>query len=204
MDHMESRPVKKWFGIAPRAIIAGIIVLFVFVIVGWSVANFNSLVSMGAQKDKSWAEVETKYQQRNDVITSILGSVKGAQKNEQKFVDIAQARSGIKPIDPNTTTDEKAAIATQNEATVVSIVPKLQEAYPDLKSDGQVSKLIANLEKIEGEIASSRSSYNSTVTNYNVGISSLPKSFFANMFGYKKANLYKADAASSKAPKVEF
>lgn len=195
---------KPKFKFSKAAIVTGVILLIVLIFGAWLMANYNSLVSSNAKKDNSWAKVETQYQRRNDLIDNIVSSVKGAQKNEQKFVDIAQARSGIKPIDPNAPTDEKAATASQNEATVVSIVPRLQEAYPELKSNEQVSKLVAELQGTENEISKVRNTYNDTVTNYNVGITSFPKNIFANMFGFKKANLYKADATASKAPKVEF
>lgn len=184
------------------AIATGITLLTLFSLIGWGIANYNSLVAQKADVDNAWAKVETQYQRRLDLIQNIVGSVKGAQKQERDvFGKIADAR---KQVVSNATTDEKASAASQSESTIVSIVPRLQEAYPDIKSDGQVSKLISQLETTENEIAKSRDAYNNTVTNYNVGVVRFPKSIFAGMFGFQKSNLYKADQGASKAPSVNF
>jgi LemA protein len=184
------------------AIATGITLLSIFALFGWGVANYNSLVAQKADVDNAWAKVETQYQRRLDLIQNIVGSVKGAQKQERDvFGKIADAR---KQVVSNAPTDEKAAAASQSESTIVSIVPRLQEAYPDIKSDGQVSKLITQLETTENGIAKSRDAYNNTVTNYNVGVVRFPKSVFAGMFGFQKSNLYKADQGANKAPSVNF
>lgn len=167
----------------------------------WLVGNYNSLVSASTGVDNTWAKVETSYQRRLDLIDNVVASVKGSQVQEQKvFGDIAKARSAYNSAN---TTDQKAAAASAME-TNIALIPRLQEAYPELKSNEQVSKLIGELSGTENGIQEVRNRYNDAVTNYNTNIRRFPKSIFANLFGFDKRNLFKADEGASKAPKVSF
>lgn len=167
----------------------------------WVMGNYNSLVKSKADVDNSWAKVETQYQRRFDLIGNIVQSVKGAQIQEQKvFGQIADAR---KQYQNASTTSEKAEAAQAIE-TNVALIPRLQEAYPELKSNNQVTKLIDELKGTEDAIAGVRDGYNNTATNYNVNIKSFPKSAFANMFNFKEQKLFKAVDSAKEAPKVRF
>lgn len=178
------------------------IVLAVVVVFGlWIGGNYNSLVTSKNEVDNSWAKVETQYQRRLDLIDNVVQSVKGAQGQEQKvFGDIANARKAYSNAN---STSEKAAAASQIESNV-AVIPKLQEAYPELKSNDQVTKLVGELQGTENQIASARDKYNDTATNYNNGVTRFPKNMFAGIFGFHKQALFKADQAAATAPKVKF
>jgi LemA protein len=183
------------------AIVTGIVLGVLFLLGAWFVANYNSLVSASNAVDNSWAKVETQYQRRLDLIDNVLQSVKGSQGQEQEvFGKIADARSQYNNA---STTEEKAAAASSIE-TNVAVIPRLQEAYPELKSNEQVTALVNELKTTENGIAEKRDFYNDTVTNYNNNITKFPKSIFAGMYGYEKAKLFKAEVSASKAPKVNF
>lgn len=183
------------------AIITGAILFMLLLAFGWVSANYNSLVKAKSQVDNAWAKVETQYQRRLDLIDNVVSSVKGSQKQEiEVFSKIADAR---KQYNSATTTADKAEAASTIESTV-AVLPRLQEAYPELKSNEQVTKLINELKGTEDGIAKKRDFYNDTVTNYNVNVSRFPKNIFSNMFGFDKAELFKADKGADKAPKVEF
>jgi len=173
-------------------------VAFVF---AWCVGNYNSLVTSKAQVEKSWSKVETRYQRRLDLIGNLVESVKGAQGQEQKvFGDIAKARSAY----GNATNSADKAAAASSMETNIALIPRLQEAYPELKSNQQVTALMTQLAGTEDDILGARDEYNSTTTNYNVNIQSFPKSIFANWFGFTKQPLFKSEKGSEKAPKVKF
>jgi len=159
--------------------------------------NFNSLVTSKADVDQSWAMVETQYQRRFDLIDNLATSVKSAQKQELSvFTEIADARKQY-----NASSD-KAQAASNIETNITSIVPKLQEAYPEIASNKQVQQLMTGLKETENSILTARDGYNTTAKNYNVNIKSFPKNIFAGMFGYKEQSLFKADTGASKAVKV--
>jgi LemA protein len=164
----------------------------------WFAGNYNSLVSSRNAVDNSWAKVETQYQKRLDTIDNLATAVKSAQGQEAKvFGDIAKARQAYNSAG---TTNQKAAAASQIES--INIVPRLQEAYPELKSNAQVQSLMDQLMATEKDIAGVRNDYNDTVTNYNNNVSRFPKSIFAGIFGFQKAQLFKAEAGASKGVKL--
>lgn len=180
------------------------VILGILLIIGiWLMGNYNSLIVSKSQVDKSWAMVETQYQRRLDLIDNLVASVKGAQKQEvDVFVKIAEARKVYN--NPSSTTEEKVNASSQIETNVVALLPRLQEAYPDLKSNQQVQGLMNELSGTENGILKERNKFNETVTNYNINIQRFPKSVFANMFGFEKHNLFKSNAGASVAPTVKF
>lgn len=193
--------IGSYMKISKPAITTGVALLAMFMLVGLFIGNYNSLVVARSTVDNSWAKVETQYQRRLDLVDNIVQSVKGSQGQEQKvFGQIADAR---KQYSNASTTDEKAAAASKVETTI-AMLPRLQEQYPELKSNEQVSKLITELQGTENTIAAKRDAYNDTVTAYNNKIGVLPGAAFANLFNFHKASQFKADAAAATAPKVDF
>lgn len=184
------------------AIVAGVILGIVALTGLWIAGNYNSLVTARNQVDKAWASVETQYQRRMDLIDNLVASVKGAQGQEKSvFIAIADARSRYNH--PGATANEKVAAANDIE-TNVALLPRLQEAYPDLKSTGLVGSLMSELKSTEDGILKARDSYNTTANNYNTNIQRFPKNIFASSFGFKERTLFKSDVAASKAPTVSF
>jgi LemA protein len=183
-----------------RQAITTAIILGVLAFVGlWFAGNYNSLVHSKNAVDNSWSKVETQYQRRLDTIDNLAVAVKSAQGQESKvFGQIADARANYNKA---TTTDQKAAAASQIES--INIVPRLQEAYPELKSNAQVQSLMDSLQKQEVDIAGVRNTYNDTVTNYNNNITSFPKNIFAGIFGFDKAQLFKSETGASKGVKLQ-
>ncbi len=183
------------------SIFVGGVLLFALFIGMWLVGNYNSLVTAKAQVDKAWAGVETQYQYRFDLIDNLVQSAKGAQKQEiEVFGKIAESRSRLLSAG---TTDEKVSAINDME-TNIALIPRLQEAYPELKSNNQVKELMDELITTEKDIAVKRTEYNSTATNYNVGVTRFPKSKLASMWGFDKVALFKADSEANKAVKVQF
>lgn len=187
--------------ISKPAIVTGIALLAILFIGLTFSGNYNSLVTGRNAVDNSWAKVETQYQRRMDLIDNVVASAKGAQGNEQKvFGDIAKARSQYNSA---TTTDGKAQAASTIE-TNVALIPRLQEAYPELKSNEQISKLITELQGTENDIAATRNAYNDVVTNYNNNITRFPKNIFAGIFNFDQRKLFKSNPTAATAPKVNF
>lgn len=185
-----------------KAAISVGIVLGVLVFIGlWIVGNYNSLVSSRNQVEKSWSMVETQYQRRLDLIDNLVSSVKGAQGQEREvFIKIAEARTKYN----SATSDNEKAAAASNLETNIALLPRLQEAYPDLKSNQQVQTLMTDLKGTEDGILKARDQYNTTANNYNTNIERFPKNMFANTFGFEKKTLFKSDEGASKATKVQF
>jgi LemA protein len=184
-----------------QAKITAIVLAVVLVLFLWVMGNFNSLVGARTDVEQSWSRVEVQYQRRLDLIDNLVQSTKGAQGQEREvFGKIAESRSQYNNASSSA---DKAQAASQIE-TNIALIPRLQEAYPDLKSNQQVTTLMSQLTGTENTIADVRDKYNNTTANYNRNIRSFPKNIFASWFGFKEQPYFKADVAAQKAPKVQF
>ena len=176
------------------------VILGVIVILGaWGVSSYNSLVSMNESVDTQWAQVETQYQRRFDLIPNLVASVQGLMKQETAiFTAIAVARQGYAGA---RTTNEKAAAAGQLEGSLARLLV-ITENYPDLKSSVSVQSLMSQLEGTENRVSVERMRYNDIVKEYNVKVKSFPGSLFAKMFGFEVKKAFEAEAGAASVPKV--
>lgn len=178
-------------------IIIGIIVAAV-VIFFWT--TYNKLVTANEQVDNQWAQVETQYQRRFDLIPNLVESVKGVMAQEQKiFGDLAEARTKYSGAQ---TVNEKAEAATQVEGALSRLLV-IVENYPELKSSENVQTLMSQLEGTENRISVERKRFNDTVQGYNLMIKRIPTRWVAGMFGFSAKNYFEAAQGAENAPKVE-
>ena len=80
----------------------------------------------------------------------------------------------------------------------------IAEAYPELKSDKIYVDLMDELAGTENRIAHARSEYNGAVTTYNQSLKSFPTVIFAGIFGFEKAEFFKAKEGAANVPEVNF
>ncbi len=163
----------------------------------------NSLVSKNEDVDSFYSTVGVEEQRRNDLIPNLVASVKGYVSEESTVLtNIANARAGIAAAG-----SDRGAQIKANEALSVAVSPllRLQEQYPNLKSDAQFTRLNDELAGAENRIAVARQRYNNTLKDYNIYVKQFPNSIWAGMMGYRyRDEYYKADPGSKIAPKVDF
>lgn len=187
-----------------------IILAVVAVLVIWGVTGYNGLVKMEENVDTSWANVETQYQRRLDLIPNLVSTVKGYAAHEQETLSSvieARSRATQVTVDPKNLTPEKMAEFQKAQGDVSNALSRLlvvRENYPDLKASQQFIELQAQLEGTENRIAVARKNFNDTANQYNKGIRLFPKNILAGMFGFDKKPYFAADQGASSAPKVEF
>lgn len=187
-----------------------IILAVVAVLVIWGVTGYNGLVKMEENVDTSWANVETQYQRRLDLIPNLVSTVKGYAAHEQETLSSvieARSRATQVTVDPKNLTPEKMAEFQKAQGDVSNALSRLlvvRENYPDLKASQQFIELQAQLEGTENRIAVARKNFNDTANKYNKGIRLFPKNILAGMFGFDKKPYFAADQGASSAPKVEF
>lgn len=166
------------------------------------IAPYNSLVNEEAEVENSWANVDTVLQRRYDLIPNLVNSVKANMAQEEDiFLGIAKSRENYNKA---TTTEEKANASEELSANIGTVLNVIQEDYPELSSNTNVQDLMTQLEGTENRIAVARNKYNGHVTKYNKSIRQFPKSLIANMFGFDKKELFKANENASTAPSVDF
>ena len=184
----------------------GIIVILVI----WAISGYNGMVKMDEQVQNKWANVETQYQRRADLIPNLVSTVKGYAKHEQQTLeDVVKARSEATQVkvDAENLTPEKLAAFQKAQSGVSSALGRLlavAENYPDLKANQNFLELHSQLEGTENRITVARKDFNDAAKSYNQSIRQFPKNILAGMFGFEKKSYFEAEAGSEKAPKVEF
>lgn len=189
-------------------------VIITLVVVGllliWGVTGYNGLVTLDEQVQTQWANVETQYQRRGDLIPNLVNTVKGyASHEKQTLEDVISARSKATQItvNPGDLSAEKIAEYQKAQGDVSAALGKLlaiSESYPDLKANQNFLELQAQLEGTENRISVARRDFNERAKSYNTQIRRFPKNILAGIFGFDKVSYFEAEAGSEKAPTVEF
>jgi LemA protein len=179
----------------------GAVVLVVIIIAVSLIGMYNGLVTKSQAIDGQWAQVETQYQRRFDLIPNLVNTVKGMMKQEQTVFDaIAQARTKYGSA---TTTDAKAQAAGEVESALGRLLA-IVENYPELKSSQNVTALMDELSGTENRISVERRRYNELVRDYNTQIKTFPTNMLAGMFGFTEKQYFQSVSGADQAPKVEF
>lgn len=184
--------------------IIGFIILFMIIL-------YNGLVSSSQLVDSSWAQIQTQYQRRMDLIPNLVATVK-AEANFEKstLTDVINARASATKItlDASVVNDpEKFAQVQKAQGQLGTALGKLMmvsENYPNLKTNQQFAQLMDSLEGTENRIAYSRDTYNKSVMGYNASIISFPTVILAKMFNFNKKEYFQSDVGAEKAPSVQF
>lgn len=187
-----------------------IVVGAILLLGGCGCNGYNSMVKLDENVKNKWANVQSDYQRRSDLIPNLVNTVKGAANFEQKtLTDIVEARAKATSVqvDPSNITPEKLAEFQQAQAGVTSSLGRLLavvENYPDLKANQNFRDLQAQLEGTENRIKVSRNDFNTAVQGYNSTVRSFPNNIFANIFGFKVKEGFQSDPGAEKAPQVQF
>lgn len=196
--------MKKW--LIPILIIG----VLIFVLYRWAVGFQNTAVEYQENAKTAWANVESAYQRRNDLIGNLVKTVQGAADFEKEtLTQVIEARSKATSttIDANNLTPEMLAQFQKAQTGLSGALSKLLlvvERYPDLKANKNFLELQSQLEGTENRINVSRDRFNEKVNIYNKLIKKFPASLLAGMFNFNEMTRYKSDPGSEKAPDVNF
>lgn len=187
-----------------------IILAIVAVVVVWAISGYNGLVSKEEGVNQAWANVESAYQRRSDLIPNLVNTVKGYAEHESETLQAvtdARAKATSLNIDPATATPEQVAAYMEAQQGVGSALGRLiavSESYPELKANENFRDLQAQLEGTENRIKVERDRYNEAVKKFNVQIRRFPTNILASMFGFEKRSMFEAQEGAEVAPVVEF
>jgi LemA protein len=175
--------------------------------------GINTIPTKDQQAKAAWAEVQTQYQRRSDLIPNLVATVQGYAAQERGvLVDVANARAKATQVQVNasTITDPAAFQAyaqAQDKLTgVLGRLMSINEKYPDLKSNENFLALQSQLEGTENRIAVARRDYNQSVQSYNTELVTFPGALWAKTMysSYKPLNLFAASEQAQSAPTVNF
>jgi len=175
--------------------------------------GYNKIPTLDNNMQAKWADVQNQYQRRADLIPNLVSTVKGYAKQESSvLIAVTEARAGAMQVraDNSTPTDpaamQKYQAAQNNLTTALIPFQRLQENYPDLKSNTNFLALQSQLEGTENRISVSRRDYNEAVREYNTSLETFPSLLWAKTFqsGHKRAVPFAAAEGAQKAPTVSF
>lgn len=175
-----------------------------------SSCNYNSLVEKQLTVDQKWAEVETQYQRRADLIPNLVNVVKGYAEHESKTLEnviAARAKATSITLTADQLTEENMAKFQKAQGDLSNALKSLlavSESYPNLKANENFRDLQVQLEGTENRIATARTRYTEAVLDYNVAIKKFPTVIYAGWFGFDAKPQFTAEEGAEKAPTVEF
>jgi LemA protein len=186
-------------------IIIGAIIGIIGIIFFTYISIYNKAVSLQEKVDEKWANVQSAYQRRADLVPQLVETVKGAAKNEKEILTkVTEARAGITGINDqilNAKNPEQLEVLGKKINTAINLA---YEAYPQIKSTDNFSTLQSQLEGTENRIKRERDVYNEAVKDYNTSIRGFFASMFLNSETFPKKTGFKAQAGAENAPKVQF
>jgi LemA protein len=184
----------------PWIIFLGVLAVFAL----WMMLSYNGLVSSHGAVGEKWAQVETQYQRRMDLVPNLVLTVKGAANFEQEtFKQVTEARSQFAQAKTVGNRTEQIAAAGQFDSALSRLLVTV-EAYPTLTATQAFKDLMAQLEGTENRIAVARKDYNEAVVSYNVRIKTFPSILTAKLFGFSGEKVFEAAQGADQAPKVDF
>ena len=173
--------------------------------------TYNSLVNQDEAVEQSWADVETQYQRRADLIPNLVNTVRGAADFEQETLEsVTEARARATSINVTAEDlDDPAKIRQYQEAQSalsqsLGRLLAVAENYPELRATEAFRDLQAQLEGTENRINTARTRYNESVRQYNTSVRQFPAAIFAGVFGFDTRTPFEAEAGAEEAPTVDF
>ncbi|WP_282040747.1 LemA family protein [Winogradskyella flava] len=192
--------MKKWL----------IPLILIGILIFWSVGINNKAVTLDENVGESWANVESSYQRRNDLIGNLVKTVQGAadfEKSTLTAVIEARAKATSVNIDPTNITPEKLAEFNKVQGGLSGALKSLLvtvERYPELKANQNFIELQSQLEGTENRIDVARTRFNEAVKPYNSYIRTFPNSLIANIAGFDKKAYFESEDGAEKPVDVEF
>ena len=180
----------------------GLILLVIIVgLIVWAIASYNRLVSLRNQSQNGWRQIDVQLKRRHDLIPNLVNAVRGSMDFERDTLTaVMDARA-------KALTATGPADAAQKENQLTQAVGRLlavAENYPTLKSNDNVKMLQEELSATENKVGFARQFYNDIATQFNTAQQVFPTAIFANMFGFKPAELFEiTDAKDREVPTVD-
>jgi LemA protein len=178
-----------------------------------SACGVNTIPTYEEEAKARWADVQAAFQRRADLIPNLVETVRGAAASEERILtNVTQARANATRItlSPEQLSDPAAmqrfsAAQAQLSAAILPL-QRLQEAYPQLQSQGNFATLMSQLEGTENRVNIAIRDYNEAVRKYNTEVRTFPGVIGAKVIhGAEPLTPYQAvTPGADRAPTVKF
>ena len=188
------------------------LVLLLAVLALGGCSSYNRLVGLSQGVDAKWAQVQTDYQRRADLVPNLVNTVSGAANFEKTTItQVVEARAAVGQVKlggnqaPATAAElEKFDRAQTQLHSALSRLLVVVERYPELKATANFRDLQAQLEGTENRIAVARRDFNEAVQRYNTAVKRVPAVLYAGLLGFPPKPYFQSSAGAETAPKVQF
>jgi LemA protein len=177
-------------------IAVGVLVVIALIVI----MLYNRLVAIRNQVGNAWKQIDVQLKRRHDLIPNLVEVVKDYMSYEQETLrQVIEARNqAVQASTP--------AAAMQAENVLSGAMGRLfavMEAYPDLKANQNVGRLMEELTGTENKISFARQFYNDSVMSLNNMVQSFPSNLIAGSFGFQPGTYFEVPEAETAAPKVD-
>ena len=177
-----------------------------------SACGINSVPTKEEAAKAEWANVQSAYQRRADLIPNLVSSVRAAASSEEQILtQVIEARASA--TQTNLSADNLGDAdafrqyeqAQGNLGSALSRLMVVVEKYPELQSQQRFADLMVSLEGTENRIDNARTKYNEAVRDYNTTIRTFPDTIGANIIhGAEPMETFQAEAGADQAVDVDF
>ena len=191
-----------------------VVVVLAVVLIAWVVGLYNGLVVLKNRFKNAFAQIDVQLRRRYDLIPNLVETAKGYLKHERETLTAVigarnQAAGAAKALAAAPGDVGASAAFAKAESGLAGVLSRLMvvvERYPELKADGQMSRVMEELSSTENRISFARQAYNDAVTEYNTKREIFPTSIIAGVFNFAPAALLEStdSAAQREAPQVKF
>lgn len=197
----------------PLLIVIIVLLALLFFLVLFVIGAYNKLVTLRNRFKNAYAQIDVQLKRRYDLIPNLVETAKGYIKHERGTLEAviaarnaassANARAAANPADPEAMKQLIAAEGTLSGT--LGRLFALAEAYPDLKANQTMMRLMEELTSTENKVSFARQAYNDAVMAYNTQREVFPTNLIAGMFNFGPAELFVVEKAEQReAPKVQF
>jgi LemA protein len=194
-------------------IVLAIILIPVVLLFFYVIGAYNRLVGLRNRFKNAYAQIDVQLKRRYDLIPNLVETAKGYLQHERGTLEAviaarnaaasANTAAAQNPGDPSAMKALGGA-----EAALTGTLGRLfalAEAYPDLKANQTMGRLMEELTSTENKVAFARQAYNDSVMTYNTARESFPTNLVASTFNFAPAELFVIDSEEQRqAPKVSF
>lgn len=188
----------------------------------WFIASYNGLVNKEENVLSAWAQVESNYQRRSDLIPALVKTVNAYVEHEGSTMrDITKLRQQAAALQgEGTKANElsKGAVGKLNDENYMKSLSAAQqkvgdnlkslmvqvEAYPNLRASDQFLELQGQVEGTENRINVARMAFNENVNIFNRTIRRVPGSLLAGLGNFHRKAYFQSDEGTNKAAKMDF
>ncbi|HKU83878.1 MAG TPA: LemA family protein [Candidatus Nitrosocosmicus sp.] len=169
--------VSKSIAVSLGIVIVIVIIIVILIVTYYS--GFNAALAKNENVKRLAADTDTQLQRRYDLIPNLVQSVKGYMQFEQQTLNEITSLRTQWMSTPSSEISQKTQLSNLIESALGKIV-LTYEAYPSLKSDKVVTRLMDELAGTENRITVARTYYNDGVRDYNTFLKVFPNTIFNN------------------------